>query len=116
MRFRERAEQGEAIGPQQTHMLRAFTRLADTTGTLCIRDAANVLVVRPLELTAYLESQGWIYPHGDEWRANQERITSGLLTQREIPVRLEGRGRTQVRISQKGITKLAQAFECLAAA
>lgn len=106
----------EATVAQQEPTVRAFSRLSDATGTLCIRDAAKVLQVRPIELTAYLERQGWIYRHGDEWRAYQSRISAGLLTQKEVLVWQSSRVRMQVRIPQKGITKLARAFECPEAA
>lgn len=106
----------EATVAKQEPTVRAFTRLADATGTLCIRDAAKVLQVRPIELTTYLESHGWIYRHGDEWRAYQTRITAGLLTQKEVHLWRANRVRIQIRISQKGVTKLARAFECPAAA
>lgn len=106
----------EATVAQQEPTVRAFTRLSDATGTLSIRDAAKVLQVRPIELTAYLESHGWIYRQGDQWRAYQSRISAGLLAQKEVLVWQSNRVRMQVRIPQKGITKLARAFECPAAA
>lgn len=109
----------EATVTAQTPKVRALDRLATAQGSLCLRDAAKVLQVRPLDLARYLRDHCWIFTQAEkEWRAYQKHITGGLLEQKEFTVwgSAVDKVRVQVRVTQKGLTRLAEQFETEGAA
>lgn len=92
--------------------VQALDRIAQSDGSLCITDAAKTLQVRPKTLFEFLRSHGWIYSRGGGGEvAYQDKLASGLLEHKTTTVyRSDGSERTatQVRVTPKGLTRLAQ--------
>ncbi|MEW5248630.1 phage antirepressor KilAC domain-containing protein [Microbulbifer sp. 2201CG32-9] len=93
----------------------AYDRLATSDGSLCITNAAKDLQLRPKDLFAWLQAHRWIYRRpGGSWTAYQGRIQTGYLEHKVTTVeRSDGSERVieQVRITPKGLTKLAAVFD-----
>jgi anti-repressor protein len=108
----------EAMTPQ----VEAYERLAQADGSLCITDAAKSLQIRPKDLFAYLSARSWIYkrPGCGHWLGYQTKTTQGLLEHKVETVLLasgDERIREQVRVTPKGLSKLARLIKpALAAA
>lgn len=89
-----------------------FDRIATSDGSMCITDAAKTLQVQPRKLTQLLQEKGWVYrrPMGSGWLAYQDRIQSGCL-EHKVTTGEKSDGSewtsTQVRVTAKGLTKLA---------
>lgn len=101
---------------EQAPKVAALERIAEAEGSLCLRDAAKALQVRPIALRNLLLAQRWIYgrPGHSGWLAYQDRIQQGLLTHKVTTLaRLDGADKVveQVRITPKGITRLAQMLQ-----
>ncbi|MEJ0093327.1 MAG: phage regulatory protein/antirepressor Ant [Methylocella sp.] len=91
----------------------ALERIAEADGSLCITDSAKTLQVRPTELFKFLRHHSWIYrrPGTDHDVAYQSKLVVGLLEHKTTTVhRSDGSEKitTQVRITPKGLTRLAQ--------
>ena len=94
----------------------ALDRIARADGSLCITSAAKDLQVRPKDLFAWLQAHQWIYrrPGGASWLGYQDRIQQGLLEHKVTTVSSsDGSEKVveQVRITPKGLTKLAQVLD-----
>ena len=90
----------------------ALDRIATADGSLCITDAAKTLQVQPKALFSFLRSHGWIYSRAgsNEEVAYQAKLATGLLEHKTTTVhRSDGseKVRTQVRVTPKGLTRLA---------
>lgn len=90
----------------------ALDRIATANGSLCLTDAAKELQVRPRDLIAWMSANKWIYKRAGSasWIAYQDRIQSGLLEHKShIVVTADGseRIRDQVRVTPKGLTRIA---------
>ncbi|MBL4761333.1 MAG: phage antirepressor KilAC domain-containing protein, partial [Gammaproteobacteria bacterium] len=99
----------------------ALDRIANSDGSLCITNAAKDLQFRPKDLFAWLSQNMWIFRRAGNsgWIAYQDRIQAGLLEHKvTIVSRSDGSEKTteQVRITPKGLTKLATIFEEMKAA
>ncbi|MGE7204921.1 phage antirepressor KilAC domain-containing protein [Sphingomonas sp. NPDC019816] len=99
----------------------AYERLAVSDGSLCFRDAAKVLQVRPKDLTDFLVSHGWVYTRMGVpgYIAYQPKLQSGLLEHKTTTVhRSDGSEKivTQCRITPKGLARLAKEFPPIAKA
>jgi phage antirepressor YoqD-like protein len=97
----------------QAPKLEAYARIAEADGSLCIRDAAKSLQIRPIDLKNYLVSKGWIYKRSGtkEWSAYQPKLASLLLRHKTATIPHEDghdRIRTQVRVTPKGLARLAE--------
>ena len=92
----------------------AHDRIADADGTLCITDAAKSLQVQRKDLFSYMRGHRWIYSRpGTSDIAHQDKINSGLLAHKVTAVqRPDGTEKiaTQVRVTPKGLTRLAAAL------
>ena len=104
-------QQVSDMRPQVT----AFDRIAHSDGAMCITDAAKTLQVPPKFLFKWMRTHGWIYGRTSNGRdvAYQSRIHSGDLEHKATTV--EGRDGTertftQVLVTPKGLTRLAQAL------
>lgn len=99
---------------EQAPKVEAHDRIADSTGTLCLRDAAKALQMQPLKLNQWMNANGWIYrrPGKGSWIAYQDRIQSGHLTHKLTPYIDQNTGDNkvseQVRVTGKGLTLLAK--------
>ena len=92
--------------------LEAFERITASDDTICITDAAKILDMRPRDLFDFLSYKRWIYKRTGcrHWVAYQEKIQQGLLEHKTTEVtHSDGSPKTaqQVRITQKGLSKLA---------
>ncbi|WP_162045101.1 phage antirepressor KilAC domain-containing protein [Xanthomonas citri] len=100
---------------EQAPKVAALDRLADAEGSFGLREASQVLEVPERKLTRYLDAEGWIYkmPGSRRWQGYAEKRKAGLVThktrkyEREDGVWCEA---DYVRITPKGIAKLAQQF------
>jgi Rha family phage regulatory protein len=105
----------EAEKAAMTPKVEALERIAEADGSLCITDAAKTLQVRPQELFRFLRSHNWIYRRvgADHDCAYQAKLASGLLEHKTSTVtRSDGSEKvtTQVRVTSRGLTRLAQEF------
>lgn len=93
----------------------AFDRFAThVQGSLCIRDAAKNLQVQEKHLKNYLFENKWVYNReGTSGNTNplafSSKLNSGLLEHKIVSPMTHAT--TQVRVTTKGLTKLAMAFE-----
>ena len=110
-KVQELSTQLEEIAPKA----KALDRIATfSEGTFCIRDSAKMLQMREKELRLYLHDKHWIYPQNGEWRGYSEPLSKGLVEHKYTEGdKADGTGKwssTQVRITAKGLTKLALLF------
>lgn len=99
----------EAVKPK----LEAHDRIAAADGSLNITEAAKALQVRPKELFDFLARNGWTYkrPGSANWLGYQTHTSNGDLEHKVTTVlRPDGSEKVaeQVRITPKGLTKLAK--------
>lgn len=97
----------------------ALDRIATADGSLCVTDAAKTLQVRPKTLFEFLRSHGWIYSRpGTSDVAYQGKLASGLLEHKTTTIhRSDGSEKvtTQVRVTPKGLARLAALIQPVAA-
>lgn len=91
----------------------ALQRLSEADGSLCITDAAKALQMRPKDLFAWLRQNGWIYkrPGSAHDLGYSSKTQSGLLEHKVTTIlNADGSERVteQVRVTARGLTKLAQ--------
>lgn len=96
---------------EQAPQVATLNRIAAADGSLCMRDAAKVLQVRPVDLRRWLVAHGWVYqrPGHSVWLAYQERIQQGVMCHKVTTVQREdGTDKVveQVRITPKGIARI----------
>lgn len=111
--YTERVIELESTVSKQLPKVKALDRIATAQGSLSIRDAAKVLQVRPIDLSRYLQTHRWIFRQGHEWRAYQFRISSGLVEHKEVTIWSNPVDKivVQVRVTPKGLARLAEDFE-----
>ena len=102
-------EQVEGMKPQ----VEALERIAIAEGSLNLTEAAKALQQPPRKFNQHLCSQRWIYKRtgGRHWLGYQDKVQQGLVEHKVTAVSLaDGSERLfeQVRITPKGLTKLAQ--------
>jgi phage antirepressor YoqD-like protein len=107
----------EEMRPQ----VQALERIAMSDGSLCITDAAKTMQVQPKALFGFLDAHHWTYTRqGDNARiAYQAKLQAGLLEHKTTVVtRSDGSEKTttQVRVTPKGLARLAREFEPVAKA
>lgn len=93
----------------------ALELIAKADGSLCLTDAAKALQMRPKDFISLLNQGHWIYKRAgnSHWLGYQEKIQSGYLEHKVTEVsRGDGSSKIteQVRITSKGLTKLAKQF------
>ncbi|NHZ40091.1 phage regulatory protein/antirepressor Ant [Massilia aquatica] len=97
----------------QAPAVAGFNLIADASGSMCFRDAAANLKMRQCDLMDYLVSKKWIYERiGSEgYKAYGDRLQALDLRYNSFPYESKTTGepktRRQVRITNKGLTKLA---------
>lgn len=99
----------------------ALERIAKADGSLNLTEAAKALQQPPRKFSQHLCSQHWIYkrPGAKNWLGYQDKVQQGLVEHKVTTVTLaDGSDRLceQVRITPKGIAKLAQQFSAGGAA
>lgn len=105
----------EGVVEEMRPQVQALERIALSDGSLCITDAAKTLQVNPRSLFSFLRSHRWIYarPGTSHEVAYQDKLASGLLEHKTTTVtRSDGREKTvtQVRVTSKGLARLAREF------
>jgi Rha family phage regulatory protein len=90
----------------------ALQRISGADGSLCITDAAKALQMRPKDVFDWLRQNGWIYrrPGSGHDLGYQSKTATGLMEHKITTVlRADGSEKVteQVRITAKGLTKLA---------
>ena len=118
------SEQVIALQKQNTEMTpkaEALDRISTANGSLCITDAAKSLQVQPKKLFQLMNQKGWIYRRTGKasWIAHQEKIKQLLLEHKITTVeRDDGTEKIteQVRVTPKGMTRLALLVKELEAA
>lgn len=91
----------------------ALDRIGKADGSLCITEAAKALQMRPKDLFSWLRSNGWIYKRtgSAHYLGYQSKTQIGVLEHKVTTVnRADGTEKMteQVRITAKGITRLAK--------
>lgn len=90
----------------------ALTRIAKAEGSLCVTDAAKQLQVNPKKLFDLMSHSKWIYRRiGSVWIGYQDKIQQGLLEHKVSVVKSrtgEDKQVSQVRVTAKGLSKLAK--------
>lgn len=99
----------------QAPKVEALDRISTADGSLCIRDTAKALQVRPIDLTHWLQAHGWIYRRlgSSPWLGYQDKVQVGYLEHKVTTVsRSDGSDKVveQVRVTSKGLARLAQAL------
>lgn len=101
---------------EMTPKVAALDRIATADGSLCLMDAAKQLQMRPKDLITFMSAHQWIYKRagGSAWIGYRDRIQSGLLEHKSNIV-IDGAGceriRDQVRVTAKGLARLAEIIE-----
>lgn len=95
-------------------------RIANADGSLTVTEAAKTLAVPPKRLFDWLKQNGWIYrrPGSSHWLGYQTRTNAGDLEHKVNTVeRPDGTSKIteQVRITARGLTKLAKLLQPVAA-
>lgn len=111
--YTEKVEKLEQRVEQLLPSENALNRIANADGSLCVTDAAKALQIRPKDLFEYLRGNGWIYRRAGSSHdvGYQSRVIDGTLEHKVTTVlRPDGSERVteQVRITPKGLTKLAK--------
>lgn len=93
--------------------VQALDRIANTEGSMSITEAAKALQVQPKSLFNWLRAHEWIYrrPGASADLAYQSRLVTGFLEHKTTIVnRTDGSEKTvtQVRVTPKGLTRLAK--------
>lgn len=93
----------------------ALDRLSGADGSLCLSDAAKALQFQPRKFMEDLHSMGWIHRRSDQGNfiAYQDKIKAGYLVHKIMVIPLENgeeRIKEQVRVTPKGMAKLALHF------
>ncbi|WP_080938138.1 phage antirepressor KilAC domain-containing protein [Aeromonas hydrophila] len=96
-------------------MVEALERIALADGSLNLTEAAKALQQQPKKFNQHLCSLRWIYKRagGKQWLGYQDKVQQGLVEHKVTMVPLADGGERlceQVRITPKGLTKLAQQF------
>ncbi|MFB2830644.1 phage antirepressor KilAC domain-containing protein [Aeromonas jandaei] len=104
-------EQVEGMKPK----VEALDLIATADGSLNLTEAAKALQQQPRKFNQNLSSLRWIYKRagGKRWLGYQDKVQQGLLEHKVETITLaDGSERLceQVRITPKGLTKLAQQF------
>lgn len=104
----------EHVNAELTPKAEALDRIATARGSLCITDAAKALQIPPRTLFDYLQRKRWIFRrHGTGWLGYSDKSREGLVEHKCHTIdRADGSNiiSEQVRITPKGLAKLAEAF------
>ncbi|MGK5044932.1 phage antirepressor KilAC domain-containing protein [Janthinobacterium sp. GB4P2] len=109
-----KVEQLERQVADQAPTVAGFNLIADASGSMCFRDAAATLNMPQYDLTDYLVSKGWIYERAgtEGYKAYRARLQALDLRYNtfgyESKTTGERKARQQVRITNKGLSRLAE--------
>lgn len=96
--------------------VQALERIAKAEGSLCVTDVAKQLQIQPKKLFGFLFANEWIFKRtgSSAWSGYQDKLRQGLIEHKiEVVQRGDGTDKlvTQVRITAKGMTKLAKMLD-----
>lgn len=118
--YTERVIELESRIEEQQPQIEAFDRIANAEGSLNITEAAKALQMRPKSLFEYLSMNGWIYKRAGakSWLGYQSKVTAAYLHHKVTTMIVDGDERIneQVRVTPKGLTRLAQLIPTVAQA
>lgn len=111
--YTERVESLQARVHHQEPQVRALQQLAGADGAFSITTAAKMLQIKPRQLFAWLEQNGWIYRRAGSrnWLAYQPRLNTGVLSHKAIVTGGSDdvqRVHEQVLVTAKGLTRLGE--------
>jgi phage antirepressor YoqD-like protein len=117
--YAETVIEKDKVIAQQAPKVAALERLSELDGSLNVTEAAKVLDVKPKNLFSWLMIHRWIYRRlgSKNWLGYQDKTQRGYVTHKIEPILLaDGTKRIakQVRITPKGLAKLATTFESVA--
>ena len=110
----EQNNQLRLVVTEQAPKVEALARIADARGSMCLTDAAKHLGVQRCKLIDWMRANRWIYRREGcaRWLAYQPRMSAGLLDHKVTLLGLDEVGdqrlASQVRVTPKGLAKLAQ--------
>lgn len=95
--------------------VKALDQIAKSDGSFCLLDTAKTLQVKPKVFMNWMQSHSWIYKRAGcaHWVGYQDKIQSGHLEHKTTTVtRGDGSEKIveQVRVTAKGLTRLAKIF------
>jgi len=99
---------------QQAPQVAALGRIAQSQGTMCLTDAAKHLGVQRKAMLAWMVEHRWIYRRAGcaHWLGFAPRLSAGVLEHKVTVLGTEDDGEqrlaSQVRVTPKGLTVLAQ--------
>jgi len=111
--LQKQVQEKDAIIAVQGEKVKQLDRLAAADGSMCLRDAAKTLNVRPKDLNAFMSARRWIYKRVGNagWIAYQDKIQAGLMEHIDHPF-FDDQGReriaTRAHVTAKGLVKLAE--------
>lgn len=110
----EQNTQLRMVVDEQAPKVEALGRIAEARGTLCLTDTAKHLNIPRHVLLDWMHENRWIYRRegSAHWLAYQPRMAAGLLEHRVTVIGTDSIGdqrlASQVRVTPKGLAKLAQ--------
>jgi phage antirepressor YoqD-like protein len=110
----EQNTQLRMVVDEQAPKVEALGRIAEARGTLCLTDTAKHLNIPRHKLIDWMRENRWIYRRegSAHWLAYQPRMAAGLLEHRVTVIGTDSIGdqrlASQVRVTPKGLAKLAQ--------
>lgn len=110
----EQNNQLRLVVTEQAPKVHALERIANASGSMCLTDAAKHLGVQRCKLIEWMRCNRWIYRREGcaRWLAFQPRQAAGLLDHKVTVLGLDEAGdqrlASQVRVTPKGLAKLAQ--------
>jgi phage antirepressor YoqD-like protein len=117
--YAETVIEKDKVIAQQAPKVAALERLSELDGSLNVTETAKVLDVKPQNLFTWLMCNRWIYRRvgSANWLGYQDKTQRGYVTHKVQPILLaDGTKRIceQVRITPKGLAKLATTFQSVA--
>lgn len=92
----------------------ALDRLEASEGAVAPRVAAKVLNIQEKALFRWMHANGWCFRQGKTWQGYSEKIKQGYLEHEVFSYTVsetgEDRARIQMKITPKGLARLAQIF------
>jgi phage antirepressor YoqD-like protein len=110
----ERNQELQQVIDRQAPKVAALHRLAGSTGSICMTEAAKHLGLGPLKLIGWMAANRWIYRRTTfaNWSAFQPRLSSGLLEHKLVKVpnkeSEELKVVEQVMVTRRGLVVLAE--------
>ncbi|NPD17608.1 DNA-binding protein [Xinfangfangia sp. D13-10-4-6] len=106
----EQHEEIEAMKP----VVAAMARLGSSEGSVIPRVAAKALGVAEKKFFQWLYSHNWAFKQGKTWQAYAEKMKQGYLEHETVTYLVEETGqertKVQLKITPKGMARLAQIF------